>query len=264
MFLPSGQTQESWKGMAVASGPIHRHGFAMRELGLEQSGAFLEVDWYSAIAGKIGVNWNQIIPTDQIHTYRSWIVRRIEKLRTEIAGRSEKSIFWLMNRNIVGSDITGRRNTLNWLVIDNVDHGTRNKWGALGFPWFRAIVLYSQNFHPRISPGNSRKSRNIQTMFEDKYYDGLTWYSSAIPPDRIVSLEHSYPHLKKLESRFLLLCAILEWHRCGPAPPNLFRTLMQQGLQAGFLQNGAPYVESSLPTILAIRSQSTYGTASTQ
>jgi hypothetical protein len=56
MFLPSGQTQESWKGMAVASGPIHRHGFAMRELGLEQSGAFLEVDWYSAIAGKIGVN----------------------------------------------------------------------------------------------------------------------------------------------------------------------------------------------------------------
>jgi hypothetical protein len=61
-------------------------------------------------------------------------VRRIEKLRTEIAGRSEKSIFWLMNRNIVGSDITGRRNTLNWLVIDNVDHGTRNKWGALGFP----------------------------------------------------------------------------------------------------------------------------------
>jgi hypothetical protein len=199
LFLPSGETQESWKGMAVASGPIHRHGLVTRHMRLDRSGAFVEVDWYSAIAGNIGVNRTQFIPNDQIHTYRSWIMRQVEKLRTEIAGSNEKSVFWLLNRNLVGSDIAGR-NPLSWLVLEKVDHEVRSKWGALKFPLVPCnTFIFSEPPSVNITWKRSKVSisRNIQRMFQDKYYDGLTWYSNATPPDRIVLLEHSYPHLNK-------------------------------------------------------------------
>ena len=34
-------------------------------------------------------------------------------------------------------------------------------------------------------------------MFQNNYYDGLTWYSNASPPDRIMLLEHSYSYAGK-------------------------------------------------------------------
>jgi len=200
MFLPLGDTHESWKGMAVESGSIScRHREALND---EVQGAFLEVDWHSPIAGNIAVNRIQFLVNDRSNEYESWITGQSNKLLDEIVKSNEHSVFGLLNRKLAVSDIAVRK-PLSWLSLEDGDHGTERKWKPLKFP-----LVPGNTFFPDEPPENITWKRskvsvsgNIQRMDEDESYEGITWHSESTPPDRIMLLEQLYPRTKNRVSR---------------------------------------------------------------
>ncbi len=107
MFVPSGDVHESWKGMSLESESIRHYGVEVAG-NRAGPGAFVEVDWSSAIAGNIAVNRTQFILNDRSQEYRSWIISQSEKLREEIAKSNEHSVFGLLNRNLIVSEEPSR------------------------------------------------------------------------------------------------------------------------------------------------------------
>lgn len=202
MFLPSGAIHESWKGMVVESDIMPHLSKANVALGRRELGAFMEVDWSSAIAGNIVVNRTQFLGNARSYKYKSWVIEQSEKLKGEVAKNNEQSVFGLLNRNLGASKIAIRK-PLSWLVLEGADHGTRHKWKPLKFPLVPRNSFFSDEPPTNITWKRSKVnvSENIQVIQQAEPYEGLTWYSESTPPDKVVLLEQSHPHMKNKMSR---------------------------------------------------------------
>ena len=199
IFIPSGRVYQSWKGMAVESESIDHRDIADREFEHLEPGAFVEVDWFSAIAGSIAVNRTRFLLNTQSTEFRPWITEQCENIRSEIAKNSEQSVFGLLNRNLTNSGITIWK-PLSWLALENADHGKGRKWMPLKFPLISRNTLFDEDLPTNITWKRSKVSTsgNIQGMHDNEVYEGLTWYSERTPPDKIMLMERAaFPKTNK-------------------------------------------------------------------
>lgn len=235
IFLPSGVIRESWKGMAISSRSNRRISRHMR------AGAFIEVDWYSAAAGDIEVNRNHFLANDRSHEYGLWVMQQLKKLRREIASSEMESVFWRLNRRLAGPDAESG-DSIRWLAPEKSDEdGTRRKWEPLKFPLIpRTSFLFVAVPSGRITWKRSKVSvsSNLQRLFEDKIYKGLTWYSNDSPPDRIVQLEQPYPHNMKVKMPYAFLQG-LKLTPIWTAPPKFPPSSHVGGMTSQFPPNWA-------------------------
>jgi hypothetical protein len=86
--------------------------------------------------------------------------------------------------------------------------GTKTPGWSLKFPLIpRTSFLFVAVPSGKITWKGSKVSvsSNLQRLFDDKIYKGLTWYSNDSPPDRIVQLEQPYPLKIKVKMPYAFL-----------------------------------------------------------
>jgi Histidine kinase-, DNA gyrase B-, and HSP90-like ATPase len=207
-FVPSGEIRESWKGMAISPRAIRHNSRRMFAFALGKPGAFIEIDWYSPAAGDIEVNRTHFLANDQSYEYRLWVMQQLEELRSEIARSNMESAFWRLNWRLAGGD-AGNGDSIRWLAPEKSDEdGIRRQWEPLKFPLIpRTNFLFGGVPSGKFTWKRTKVSvsSNLQRLFDDKVYSGLTWYSNDSPPDRIVQLEVAYPRSIKLKMQYAFL-----------------------------------------------------------
>jgi len=187
-YRPRGEAIFSWKGMRVMRGPTDPRGLPSRRFHWQPPNtSFIEVDWSSGEAGRIGVNRHDIELSEKgRRALQSLTEQSVEMCRNFLA-KNRGSSYALLNSRVTETRL-GEGIKAKWLVVRGKSKVTKALWEELKPPLMSALSLMFSFREGTRAKWDSKSVSIVRCLGdenENDAYDGWAWHGQNLPPDRI-------------------------------------------------------------------------------
>jgi hypothetical protein len=202
-FFPPGNFAMSWKGMTVEGGEIDF--LHMDRAPLHSRLLQTEVDWTRSAAGLVSVSRQMVDLSDAATAALDWLRQEATNFVQRTLENIGQSRFgWISYRHAGIPPSTQaslewaqlpRGKTIKGRAIDN-----RFEWAEVPFPLIPSLhFMFETNIEAFSWRGRKvNVLPSVPGVHEDDHYDGLSWQSRSMAPNRVMWREHYEPALAPL------------------------------------------------------------------